>query len=173
MRGCPFVADRAAPIVLLLRSAGRPTEKWEPWRSWLGCREAFASGGLKDLLIEGCEACLGVFRGSETVGVGQTDGVALSELRRLDGDGVVGKVDLEPERRDRLTSFGQSAGVSRRRDEYLGEIHRADCDRVLALAPFGQQVARPRVLGVAAVQCADEHIGIDQASQRWASSVSS
>ena len=148
-------------------------EKWESWRSWLGCREAFVSGGLEDVLIEGCEACLGVFRGGETVGVGETDGVALSELRCLDGDGVIGKVDLEPERCDRLTSFGQSTGVSRRRDEYFGEVHRADRDRVLPLAPFGQQVARLRVLGVATVQCSDEHIGIDQASQRWASSVSS
>jgi hypothetical protein len=52
----PWFADRAAPTVLLLRGEDRPKEKREPRRSWLGCREAFARGGIDDLLVEGCQA---------------------------------------------------------------------------------------------------------------------
>ena len=51
-----FVADRAAPTVLLLRGEDRPKEKREPRLSLLGRREAFAPGGLEDLLVEGCKA---------------------------------------------------------------------------------------------------------------------
>ena len=86
--------------------------------------------------------------------------MSLSKPCRFDADRCVGVVDRDAEQGDRFACDGKPRDVGRGCDKDFGEVHDAHRTGVLAVAPSGEELTNPVVVGIVAVERADQDVGI-------------
>src|SRR3954470_7438321 len=98
--------------------------------------------------------------------------MATTQPCSLHTDRLSRAMDLDAQRGDCLACRSQPLGIGTGGDQYLGEIDDAHQSARLLTPPVGEELARLGMVGVRAVEGADQDIGVENELQRSSSSES-